>query len=103
MFDFRVTHHCVDRIRKQIHRVGDLRLIAQAVTGQVERDHSVPFGEFRDLIAPVVEIAGPAMNQDQRITAFAVTLVMNTCAVELRVFRLTVGGERRGRCEAERY
>ena len=70
-----------------------LWFVAFAVTGQVECDHSVSLSEVRNLIAPVIEIAAPAVNQDQRVFTFAPTLVMNASAVELRELRLTVRGE----------
>ena len=38
-----LAHHGVDCIRKQVHRVSDLRFIALSVSGKIECDHSVSF------------------------------------------------------------
>jgi hypothetical protein len=49
------------------------------VTGKIESNHSVALGEVGYLIAPVVEVARPAVYQDQSFLAFAVAFVME-CA-----------------------
>ena len=36
---------------------------------QIHCDHPIALGKVRELIAPVVEVAGPPMNQNQRYTA----------------------------------
>ena len=60
------------------------------MSGQIECNHSVAFREIGNLIAPVTQVAAPAVNQNQRVFTFAVTLVMNARAVELRILRLAV-------------
>ena len=69
-------------------RVTDLWFVALAMSGKVYRDHAIPFCEVRNLVAPVIHIHCPTMNQDKRLVSFAVVHIVNACAVELRKPRL---------------
>src|SRR5262245_39980171 len=79
---FRVAHHGIDRASEEVNRVGDLRLVAFAVAGKIQKNQARLFVQRWHLKAPGVQIASPAVNEHERLRAVAEAYVMNAIGAE---------------------
>src|SRR5260370_16615290 len=79
-----MAYQSVSRAGEQIHAVGNLWFITLAVTRKIDRNHAIPLRKDGKLVAPVIQVARPSVNQDQRFAALAIVHVMYARAVERR-------------------
>ena len=86
-----VAHDGINCARKKIHAVINLWLVTLAMSGKIDRDHAIPFCEVGNLVAPVIQIAGPTMNQNERVTTLAVIHIMDPRAIEPGKVRFSCG------------
>ena len=71
--------HLLDGVGRAV--AGRLRA---AVAAQVHGQHAVGTGELRELVAPVGDVAGVAVDQHQGLAGIAVQLIVETNAVDCR-------------------
>src|SRR5947207_14457336 len=77
-----IAHDRLSGARKIVHAVSDLRLIALTMPRKIESDHAIPLRKVRELIAPIIDVARPSMNQHQRLVALAIVHIVYACAIE---------------------
>jgi hypothetical protein len=84
----RIKEDRIERASVEIHRVTDLRFIALAMAGQIDRDDVEFARESGSLLSPESFVAAPTVHEEQRILSRAVMGVMHLRAIELSEARL---------------
>ncbi len=83
----RIAHHGKHRASKEIRGVTRERLVALAMARQINENKARLIREHRDLLAPEITVAGPAVDEQDCLLSFADREIVD--------FVRPVGGEMR--------